>query len=109
MNTFASYIAAYRPCRNEKDVALTWNQHVRHFSDKGIQSLNPRDIFEDDLIVLLRIMLRNGDNDILDIDMNEDVQTGKVAKRLKELGLIDLILSIHPTLSPPPLHSLETL
>ena len=46
-------------------------------------------------------MLQNGDNVILGIDMNEDVRTGKLAKRLKELGLIDLILSTHPTLSPP--------
>ena len=46
-------------------------------------------------------MLQNRDNVILGIDMNEDVRTGKLAKRLKELGLIDLILSTHPTLSPP--------
>ena len=63
----------------------TWNQHVRYFSDKGIQSPNPRDIFDNDLIALLRIMLRNGDNVVLGIDMNEGVCTGKLAKRLKEL------------------------
>ena len=33
--------------------------------------------------------------------MNEDVQTGKLAKRLKELELIELILSTHPSQSPP--------
>ena len=57
LNTFSNYIAAYRPCRNENDAASTWNQHVRCFSDKGIQSPNPRDIFDDDLIALLPIML----------------------------------------------------
>ena len=36
LNTFVSHIAAYRPCRNVKDVASTWNQHVRYFSEKGI-------------------------------------------------------------------------
>ena len=46
-------------------------------------------------------MLRNGDNVILGVDMNEDVQTGKLAKRLKEFGLIEFILSIHPSQSPP--------
>ena len=101
LNTFTSYIAAYQPCHNEKDVASTWNQHVRYFSDKGIQSLNPRDIFNHDLTALLRIMLRNGDNVILGIDMNEDVRTGKLGKGLKELGLIELILSTHPSLSNP--------
>ena len=32
-------------------------------------------------------MLQNGDNVILGIDVNEDVQNGKLAKRLKEIGL----------------------
>ena len=76
LNTFVSYIAAYLPCRNVKDVASTWNEHIRYFSEKEIPSLNPRDIFDDDLIALLCIMLRNGDNVILGIDMNEDVRTG---------------------------------
>ena len=101
LNTFASYIVAYQPCCNEKDVASTWNQNARYFSVKGIQSLNPRDIFDVDLIALLRIMLQNGDKVILGIDMNEDRQNDKLAKRLKELGLKDLILSTHPSASPP--------
>ena len=100
LNTFTRYIAAYRPCPNEKDVASTWNQHVRVFSDKRIQSPNPRDIFDDDLIALLRIMLQNGDNAILCIDINKDMQIGKIAKRLKELGLKDLILSTFPSALP---------
>ena len=80
---------------------MTWNQHVRYFSEKGITSPNPRDIFDIDLIALLQIILANGDNVVLGIDMNEDVQTGKLAKQLKELGLIDLILSTHPLESLP--------
>ena len=46
-------------------------------------------------------MLLNGDNVVLGTDMNEDVRTGKLAKGLKQLGLIDLILSTHSTSSPP--------
>ena len=101
LNTFVTYISAYRPCCNEKDVASTWNQHIRYFSKKGITSPNPRDLFDDNLIALLQIILVNGDNVVLGIDMNEDVRTGKLAKQLKELGLIDLILSTHPLESPP--------
>ena len=33
--------------------------------------------------------------------MNEDVRSGKLAKQLKGLGLIDLVLSTHPSESPP--------
>ena len=88
LNTFVSYIAAYQPCRNVKDEASTCNQYVRYFSEKGTTSPNPRDNFDDDLIALLCIILRNRDNTILGIDMNKDVRTGKLAKRLKELGLL---------------------
>ena len=98
LNIFSSYIAAYRPCRNAKDVALTLNQHVRYSNDKGIQSPNPRDIFDDDLISLLQLMLQNEDNVIVGIDMNEDLQNGNLAKRLKELRLKDLMLSTHPSI-----------
>ena len=101
LNTFVTYIVAYRPCCNETDVVSTWNQHVRHSSEKGITSPNPRDLSDIHLIVLLQILLRNGDNVILEININEDVKTGKLAKQLKELGLIDLILSTHPSESPP--------
>ena len=45
---------------------------------------------------MLRIILRNRDNLNLGIDMNEHVRTGKLAKRLMELGSIVLILSTHP-------------
>ena len=38
---------------------------------------------------------------ILEIDMNEDVRTGKLARRLKELGLKKLILTTHPFASSP--------
>ena len=70
LNTFVTYIAAYQPCRNEKDISSTWNQHVRYFREKGITSPNPRDLFDADLIALLQIILRNGDNVVLGIDMN---------------------------------------
>ena len=59
------------------DASSTWNQHVRYFSDKGTKSPNPRNVFDDDLIALLRIMLKNGDNVILGIAMNEDARSEK--------------------------------
>ena len=45
--------------------------------------------------------MATGDIIILGIDMNEDVRTGKLALRLKELGLKDLILGTHPNSSLP--------
>ena len=66
---------------------MTWNQHVRYFKDKGIQSPNPRDNFDDNLINSLKIMLQNNYNVVLGMDMNEDMRSGKIARRLKTLGL----------------------
>ena len=72
LNTFVNYISVYQPCFNKIDVTSTWNQHVRYFNDKGINFPDLRDIFDNDLINVLRIMLHKGDNVILCINMNED-------------------------------------
>ena len=42
-----------------------------------------------------------GDNIVLGIDMNKDVRTGTLALQLLSLGLSDLVLSTHPSQSPP--------
>ena len=63
---------------------------------------NPiQDIFDDDLCSEIEEWLRIGDVIILGIDMNEDVRTGKLARRLKELDLKELILTTRPFASPP--------
>ena len=41
-----------------------------------------------------------GDTIIIGIDMNEDVQTGKLAKKLQALGIRELILLTHSAASP---------
>ena len=38
---------------------------------------------------------------VLGIDMNEDAQSGKLAKQLSSLELRDVILSTHASSSPP--------
>ena len=101
LNTFATYISAYKACENAAGITSTWNQHVCYFTDKGHLAPNPRIIFDDNLIIFLQRTLRKGDNIVPGIDMNEDVRSGKLAKQLKGLGLIDLILSTH-LLEPPP-------
>ena len=101
LNTFATYISAYKPCVNVGGITLTWNQHVRYFTDKGNIAPNPRDIFDGDLITLLTQILRKGDNVILGINTNEDVCSGNLAKQLKGPGLKDLVLSTHPLELPP--------
>ena len=80
LHIFATHISTYRRCFNNIDLALTWNQNIGYFNDKGIESPNPRDIFDNNLIDLLRIMLRKGDNVILGINMNKEVRSRTLTK-----------------------------
>ena len=84
-----------------RGIASTWNQHVCYFTDKGHLAPNPRNIFDDDLIIFLQRTLLKGDNVVLGIYINEEVRSGNLAKQSKGLGLIDLVLSTHPSESPP--------
>ena len=94
-------ISAYRPCKSS-GINSTWIQHINYFRrEKDIEVKDPRDKFDDDLIKEIKQWLELGDNVILGIDMNEDIRTGKLARRLKELGLREIILSTHPDASPP--------
>ena len=45
--------------------------------------------------------MKIGDAIIIGIDMNEDVRTIRLARRLKELGLWELTLITHANASPP--------
>ena len=42
-----------------------------------------------------------GDNIILGIDMNDNVQSSVLSFKLKNLELKDTVLSLHPFVSPP--------
>ena len=78
-----------------------WTQHVNHFREKGIREPDPRKIFDDHLIEAVKEWMDLGDNVIIGIDMNDDVRTGHLAKRLNVIGLQDGILKLHPNSSPP--------
>ena len=58
-------------------------------------------LFDIQLTNLLTGWINDGDNIVLGIDMNKDVWTGKLAVELKQLGLVDLILTHHPQESVP--------
>ena len=74
---------------------------MTYYRQKGEKNPDPRVHFDDDLIDEIKTWMATGDMIILGNDMNEDVRTGKVALRLKESGLKDLILGTHPNSSPP--------
>ena len=53
------------------------------------QNTEPRDLFCKDLLAQLRQWLQQGDNIVLFMALNEHVLTGKLARGLIELGLIE--------------------
>ena len=97
-----SMFAAYCPVRNPRDIGSVWNQHCRFFSaHQGLANPIPRELFATDLLGVLSSRLALGDSVILGLNHNEDVRTGILAGKLRELGLIDAILDMHASLSPP--------
>ena len=94
--------AAYCLVRNPRNPGFIWNQQCRFFRhSKDDPDPNPRAQFADDLCRSISTRLTAGDSVILDIDHNDDVRTGNLALRLKYLGPIDGILTLHSASSPP--------
>ena len=94
-------ISAYKPCKNRTGNHSVWTQQVNYFRKKGIQSPNPRVLFDKHLIQEMKIWVKQSDNIILGIDMNEDVRKGELAMQLRRLDMRDLILRQHKLMSPP--------
>ena len=99
-NVHTRFITAYKPC---KSIGLNtvWMQHTNYFREKGIQDPNPRKRFDDDLCEEIKEWMNIGDNIVLGIDMNEDVRTSELARKLKWIGLRGGVLSNHSNESPP--------
>jgi len=56
---------------------------------------DPIKLFDDDLCKDIQEWLDIGDSIVLGIDMNEDVQTGKLARRFKNMDLKNAVFSLH--------------
>ena len=101
-NTTLCIYAAYCPVKNPRNPGSVWNQHCRFFSDtRDDPNPNPRALFADDLCRSISARLAAGDSVILGLDHNEDVRTGSLGVKFKDLGMIDSILTLHSSLSPP--------
>ena len=101
-NTSLCVYAAYCPVKNSRNPGSVWNQHCRFFSDtREDPNPNPRALFADDLCRSISARLAAGDSVILGLDHNEDVRTGSLGVKFKTMGMIDSILTLHSSLSPP--------
>ena len=67
----------------------------KYFRDKGILDPDPIQLFDDDLCKEIQEWLDIGDSIVLGIDMNADVQTGKLARQFKNMDLKNAVFSLH--------------
>ena len=94
--------AAYCPVKNPRNPGSVWNQQSRYFSEiQDDPNPNPRAKFAEDLCRSISSRLIAGDSGILGIDHNANVCADDLVLKFKALGLIDSILTLHSTLSPP--------
>jgi hypothetical protein len=89
-NSAVAIFSAYRP-KGSTDPSSSTNDSLEKF--------------DNDLISALSVHNEAGEAIVLGIDQNEDVRTSALSRRLKALGLIDAILTLHPLASPPATHN----
>ena len=95
-------VTDYCPVRNPRDIGSVWNQHCCFFSShQGLANLNPRKHLATNLLRVLSSKFALGNSVILGLDHNDDVRSGLLAGKLRELGLTDAILDMHSSLSLP--------
>ena len=102
-NTNTRIISAYQPnvILYSENLGSVYKQHERHLLSNNIDS-DPVDVFRDDLCKAISQWISKGEKIILMIDANEDVRSGVLSTRLRQLGLISPLQSKFGGHSMPP-------
>ena len=87
-----TFISVYRPCLSSSGgCTTTYEQHKRHISpDK-----EPRKLLLEDLTDLILSLQTKGDNIIVGMDANQDVQSRQIQTFMNNLNLKNAVLAIH--------------
>ena len=98
-------ITAYRPGLKPHSSKLTtvYDQQMRYIRKKALNT-NPRDLFDQDLILELKKLLDDKVNTILMIDVNENVVDGKFTQKLSKLDMQNAFSKYHCSELPPTHH-----
>ena len=97
------FVTAYRPCQSG-GAGSVYQQHARAMALNS-DFRDPRTAILQDLVEAIETWKLNGDHVILGMDSNEDVRSGEVYQFLSQAGLREVILALHPDLSPPATHN----
>ena len=80
---FTYVITAYAPCGNKDSGDATYfKQNERYIQAKGLRT-NPKTMFREDLLALLRRWRRKGHRVVLMMDANEHVEEGVMCRQLR--------------------------
>jgi hypothetical protein len=93
------FITTYRPCQSG-GASSVFQQQARAMAAKQ-DFRNPRSALLDDVITVMLEWKALGGHIVFGMDANEDIRKGEVHDRLSEAGFRELILDLHPDLSPP--------
>ena len=93
-------MTAYRPCKTVANLGSVYNQHLRYWRNKG-EFECPLALFDQQFEEQIQEWLHAGEQLVIGIDANEDIQTGQTAAMMNRLGLQDAVLSSFPGQAPP--------
>jgi hypothetical protein len=83
-------ITAYRPVKNCNSAGSVWNQQ-QHYADTHWIGGNPQARWIEDLLSEIRTWIQQGESVILLVDLNDNVVSGKVAAKFREVGLTEQV------------------
>jgi hypothetical protein len=94
------FISAYCPNRNEQGAATVWTQHKMYFEEK-LSGKDPIDAFYEDLTKAIEQWLREGDQLVLMLDLNDDIQTSPLTVMMERIGMTQLLSYRHGDATMP--------
>ena len=102
-------VSAYRPVYNPRDAGSTWSQQTRFFeSTQPPRLIDPRQLFLDDLTVMLQEAYSAGEQVLLALDANEPtlwMPNNAFDQALAPLSMTNLQFNRHDRSSAPPTHN----
>jgi hypothetical protein len=92
-------VTVYRPLLNRTGVLSVWNQQKSYF--KTIKEDRcPREMFVQDLAVETAKWLEAGDQLVIGGNINKDVRKCGLTGKLNDMGMIEILTTIHGTEGP---------
>ena len=90
------FVSAYHPYHNPDRLHTVWSQQARYLKEhESIKVLDVHALFIRDLCKFLGDLCDKGNNIVLGMNANDNVQDGKVTKALMEIGIFKTVVSNH--------------